>query len=122
MIRKVFVTCVTYYYFVLGSPFIAHVEGDLPLVSGSSLTSAPVSSTSHFTMSNVSGSLDDIEVNVEGKLNRVIIINLECFHSITFASARLFGISIKACLQVCVSIFLQVGDITNLDYTDTSIF
>ncbi|XP_050433144.1 filamin-A isoform X2 [Adelges cooleyi] len=51
---------------VPGSPFIAHVEGDLPLVSGSSLTCAPVSSTSHFTMSNVSGSLDDIEVNVEG--------------------------------------------------------
>jgi len=54
--------------FVIGSPFIAHVEGDLPLVSGTSLTSAPVSTTSHFTMSNVSGSLDDIEVNVEGKL------------------------------------------------------
>jgi len=50
-----------------GSPFIAHVEGDLPLVSGTSLTSAPVSTTSYFTMSNVSGSLDDIEVNVEGK-------------------------------------------------------
>lgn len=56
--------------FVSGSPFIAHVEGDLPLVSGSSLTSAPVSTTSHFTMSNVSGSLDDIEVNVEGKFTK----------------------------------------------------
>lgn len=54
----------------LGSPFIAHVEGDLPLVSGSALTSAPVSTTSHFTMSNVSGSLDDIEVNVEGKFTK----------------------------------------------------
>jgi len=67
--------------FVLGSPFIAHVEGDLPLVSGNSLTSAPVSTTSHFTMSNVSGSLDDIEVNVEGKLSNQIL-TFEFFHSI----------------------------------------
>lgn len=59
-----------YLFLSLGSPFIAHVEGDLPLVSGSSLTSAPVSTTSHFTMSNVSGSLDDIEVNVEGKFTK----------------------------------------------------
>lgn len=57
---------------VSGSPFIAQVEGDLPLVSGSSLTSAPVSTTSHFTMSNVSGSLDDIEVNVEGKFYQIM--------------------------------------------------
>lgn len=107
--------------FVLGSPFIAHVEGDLPLVSGTSLTSAPVSTTSHFTMSNVSGSLDDIEVNVEGKLSNQIF-NIGIFSFYIFASARLYGISIKACLQVCVSIFLQVGDIKNLDYTDTSLF
>lgn len=73
--------------FGLGSPFIAQVEGDLPLVSGSSLTSAPVSSTSHFTMSNVSGSLDDIEVNVEGKFYQILF--LKCFHSIVFALARL---------------------------------
>lgn len=45
-------------------------------------------------------------------------ISSEMFSFYTFASARLYGISFKACLQVCVSIFLQVGDITNLDITD----
>lgn len=51
----------------LGSPFTVNVGGDFPLVNGSSLNSAPVGTNSFFTMSNVSGNLEDIEVNVEGK-------------------------------------------------------
>jgi len=54
-----------------GSPFVAHVQGDSPhqiLVSGPSLSSAAVGKTSFFTVSNVAGSVEDIEVNVEGKL------------------------------------------------------
>ncbi|XP_072156699.1 filamin-B isoform X2 [Bemisia tabaci] len=51
---------------VPGSPFIASVVGDFPLVTGSALSRAPLGSDSYFTMSNVAGSLDDIEVNVEG--------------------------------------------------------
>jgi len=53
-----------------GSPFLAHVQGDSPhqiLVSGPSLSSAAVGKTSFFTVSNVAGSVEDIEVNVEGK-------------------------------------------------------
>ncbi|KAJ8873544.1 hypothetical protein PR048_024362 [Dryococelus australis] len=52
-----------------GSPFLARIQGDSPhqiLVSGPSLTSAAVGKTSYFTMSNVGGSVEDIEVNVEG--------------------------------------------------------
>ncbi|XP_065214935.1 filamin-A isoform X4 [Planococcus citri] len=57
---------------VPGSPFIANVSGDFPLVNGAALNSAPVGSNSYFTMSNVSGNLEDIEVNVEGtKLNKL---------------------------------------------------
>lgn len=52
--------------FTSGSPFIANVSGDFPLVNGAALNSAPVGSNSYFTMSNVSGNLEDIEVNVEG--------------------------------------------------------
>ncbi|RZF46786.1 hypothetical protein LSTR_LSTR016057 [Laodelphax striatellus] len=51
---------------VPGSPFIARVVGDFPLVTGGSLSCAPLGTNSYFTMSNVAGSLDDIEVNVEG--------------------------------------------------------
>ncbi|KAG8281178.1 hypothetical protein J6590_063971 [Homalodisca vitripennis] len=50
---------------VPGSLFIAPVVGDFPLVTGSSLSHAPLGVDSYFTMSNVAGSLDDIEVNVE---------------------------------------------------------
>uniref|UniRef100_A0A1B6E957 Calponin-homology (CH) domain-containing protein n=2 Tax=Clastoptera arizonana TaxID=38151 RepID=A0A1B6E957_9HEMI len=55
---------------VPGSPFIPHVVGDFPLVTGSSLSHAPLGTDSYFTMSNVAGSLDDIEVNVEGGHSR----------------------------------------------------
>ncbi|XP_023727803.1 filamin-C isoform X3 [Cryptotermes secundus] len=54
---------------VPGSPFLARVQGDSPhqiLVSGPSLSSAAVGKTSFFTVSNVAGSVEDIEVNVEG--------------------------------------------------------
>jgi hypothetical protein len=37
-------------------------------VSGPSLSSAAVGKTSFFNVSNVTGSVEDIEVNVEGKL------------------------------------------------------
>lgn len=52
---------------IAGSLFIAPVVGDFPLVTGTSLSHAPLGVDSYFTMSNVTGSLDDIEVNVEGK-------------------------------------------------------
>lgn len=57
---------------VSGSPFNARVQGDSSqiLVSGPSLNSAGVGKTSFFTMSNVSGNVEDIEVNVEGKSPR----------------------------------------------------
>ncbi|KAK6644516.1 hypothetical protein RUM43_000783 [Polyplax serrata] len=54
---------------VPGSPFVAGVQGDSPhnvMVSGSSLSAAPVGKTSYFTLSNVAGGVEDIEVNVEG--------------------------------------------------------
>ncbi|XP_014240191.1 filamin-A isoform X2 [Cimex lectularius] len=51
---------------VPGSPFMAIVAGDFPVVSGNSLSTAQLGVDSHFTMSNVSTSLDDIEVTVEG--------------------------------------------------------
>ncbi|KAI5715644.1 hypothetical protein M8J77_019933 [Diaphorina citri] len=51
---------------VPGSPFMAPVVGDFPLVTGAALSAAPVATTSHFTLSNVApGNLDDVEVNVE---------------------------------------------------------
>lgn len=53
-----------------GSPFLVRVQGDSPhqiLVSGPSLSSAAVGKTSFFTVSNVAGSVEDIEVNVEGE-------------------------------------------------------
>lgn len=59
-----------------GSPFIANVSGDFPLVNGSALNSAPVGTNSYFTMSNVSGNLEDIEVNVEGKYCRILRYSL----------------------------------------------
>nr|CAD7428833.1 unnamed protein product [Timema monikensis] len=49
---------------VPGSPFLARIQGDSPhqiLVSGPSLTAAGVGKTSYFTMSNVAGSVEDIE-------------------------------------------------------------
>nr|CAD7206896.1 unnamed protein product [Timema douglasi] len=55
---------------VPGSPFLARIQGDSPhqiLVSGPSLTAAGVGKTSYFTMSNVAGSVEDIEVNVEAR-------------------------------------------------------
>lgn len=51
---------------------MAGVQGDSPhnvMVSGSSLSAAPVGKTSYFTLSNVAGGVEDIEVNVEGKCN-----------------------------------------------------
>uniref|UniRef100_A0A0A9Z2Z4 Filamin-A n=3 Tax=Lygus hesperus TaxID=30085 RepID=A0A0A9Z2Z4_LYGHE len=57
---------------VPGSPFTAIVAGDFPVVSGSSLSTAQLGVDSHFTMSNVSTSLDDIEVTVEGGDHRRI--------------------------------------------------
>ena len=58
---------------VPGSPFLARVAGDSPhhiTVSGPSLSSAAVGKNSYFTMSNVGGNVEDIEVNVEGEWRR----------------------------------------------------
>ena len=53
----------------LGSPFVAPVFADPNriVVSGQSLASAAVGKPSFFTMNNVQGSVEDIEVNIEGK-------------------------------------------------------
>jgi filamin len=64
--------------YIAGSPFLARVQGDSPhqiLVSGPSLSSAAVGKTSFFTVSNVAGSVEDIEVNVEGKLRFLFPFN-----------------------------------------------
>lgn len=58
---------------VAGSMFIAPVVGDFPLVTGSALSHAPLGVDSYFTMSNVASSLDDIEVNVEGKFSKLVL-------------------------------------------------
>lgn len=55
---------------VPGSPFMARVAGDAPhhiTVAGPSLSSAAVGKTSYFSINNVGGSVEDIEVNVEGE-------------------------------------------------------
>ena len=55
---------------VPGSPLVARVLGsESPqhvVVSGAALATAPVGQTSSFTVTGVHGSLEDIEVNVEG--------------------------------------------------------
>ena len=56
---------------VPGSPFNAPVftEPDRIVVSGQSLASSAVGKTSYFKLSNVTGSVEDIEINVEGMKN-----------------------------------------------------
>ncbi|KAJ8683635.1 hypothetical protein QAD02_019427 [Eretmocerus hayati] len=52
---------------VPGCPIIARVAPDAHVtVSGQALSSAPLGRQSAFTLSNVAGSLEDLEVNVEG--------------------------------------------------------
>ncbi|XP_063231927.1 LOW QUALITY PROTEIN: filamin-C [Bacillus rossius redtenbacheri] len=70
-----------------GSPFLARIQGDSPhqiLVSGPSLTSAAVGKTSYFTMSNVGGSVEDIEVNVEGPNGQSVPAQVKDIGSQTF--------------------------------------
>ncbi|CAG0906552.1 unnamed protein product [Cyprideis torosa] len=54
---------------VPGSPFVAHVATDPNRlhVSGQSLASTPVGKPAYFTISNVTGTVEDVEVNVEGE-------------------------------------------------------
>ncbi|XP_076033181.1 filamin-A-like isoform X8 [Oratosquilla oratoria] len=53
---------------VTASPFIASVQADQNriVVSGQSLAASAVGKTSFFTISNVTGSVEDVEVSVEG--------------------------------------------------------
>ncbi|XP_066943284.1 filamin-A isoform X1 [Macrobrachium rosenbergii] len=53
---------------VQGSPFVAKVQADPNriVVSGQSLAATAVGKTSFFTISNVTGSVEDVEVSVEG--------------------------------------------------------
>jgi len=53
---------------VPGSPYTATIftDPDRIVVSGQSLASSAVGKTSYFKMSNVTGSVEDIEINVEG--------------------------------------------------------
>lgn len=52
-----------------GCPIVTRVGGDSHVtVSGQALSSAGLGRQSYLTVSNVAGSLEDLEVNVEGKL------------------------------------------------------
>ncbi|XP_046393064.1 filamin-A isoform X2 [Ischnura elegans] len=53
---------------VPGSPFVARVPADPHhmVVSGQSLSTAAVGKPSHFNLSNVPGSVEDVEVRIEG--------------------------------------------------------
>ena len=55
-------------FVVTGSPYTATIftDPDRIVVSGQSLASSAVGKTSYFKMSNVTGSVEDIEINVEG--------------------------------------------------------
>lgn len=54
---------------VPGCPIITRVGGDSHVtVSGQALSSAGLGRQSYLTVSNVAGSLEDLEVNVEGKV------------------------------------------------------
>lgn len=58
---------------VPGCPIVTRVGGDSHVtVSGQALSSAALGRQSHLTVSNVSGSLEDLEVNVEGNSIRII--------------------------------------------------
>ena len=52
----------------VGSPYTAEIFTDPHhvVVSGQSLASSAVGKTSYFKLSNVTGSVEDIEINVEG--------------------------------------------------------
>jgi len=54
---------------VPGSPFIASVSADPGqiVVTGPSLAAAPIGKVANFSLNNVHGSLDDVEVTVEGE-------------------------------------------------------
>ena len=53
---------------ITGSPYTAQIFTDPNhvVVSGQSLASSAVGKTSYFKLSNVTGSVEDIEINVEG--------------------------------------------------------
>ncbi|KAK3891382.1 hypothetical protein Pcinc_004729 [Petrolisthes cinctipes] len=57
---------------VQGSPFVAKVQADPNriVVSGQSLAATAVGKTSFFTISNVTGSVEDVEVSVEGRTRK----------------------------------------------------
>lgn len=60
---------------VPGCPIVTRVGGDSHVtVSGQALSSAGLGEQSYLTVSNVAGSLEDLEVNVEGKYCMCFII------------------------------------------------
>lgn len=64
---------------VPGCPIITRVGGDSNVtVSGQALSSARLGRQSYLTVSNVSGSLEDLEVNVEGEY-----LKTNCFNNVT---------------------------------------
>ena len=83
---------------VVGSPFTATIftDPDRIVVSGQSLASSAVGKTSYFKMSNVTGSVEDIEINVEGLTNTfsvaptLSLILLSLSHSLSFILYDLF--------------------------------
>lgn len=55
---------------VPGCPIVTRVGGDSHVtVSGQALSSAGLGRQSYLTVSNVAGSLEDLEVNVEGEIS-----------------------------------------------------
>nr|CAD7395119.1 unnamed protein product [Timema cristinae] len=91
---------------VPGSPFLARIQGDSPhqiLVSGPSLTAAGVGKTSYFTMSNVAGSVEDIEVNVEAESSgKILTVRLLTDSDITNRLSSYLYIALTLTLGVAV--------------------
>lgn len=111
-------------FYLLGSPFVAAVQGDSPhnvMVSGSSLSAAPVGKTSYFTLSNVAGGVEDIEVNVEGRFpGPILIFKVFFFYFLSrpitfilvFNKTKMISMyhcmfSINFCLHLCTALSLS---------------
>lgn len=78
---------------VPGCPIVTRVGGDSHVtVSGQALSSAGLGRQSYLTVSNVAGSLEDLEVNVEGNYPCMQICFTICTsHKIIFMLACMFA-------------------------------
>lgn len=80
---------------VPGCPIVTRVGGDSHVtVSGQALSSAGLGRQSYLTVSNVAGSLEDLEVNVEGNYRcmKFVSHNTHESQSNFFVIARVFAL------------------------------